>query len=267
MATSLAATVQAATGGVLLQLTFTTVTSATITRIHPDGTLWPVRGANPTPVNSTSGIGATVFDFEAPMDVAVTYRASSTQTGTTFSCSAVTVPSDPSDLRSRAWLTHPLKPSLSTLLRVEAVPERTRQARAGVLSILGRPDPVALTDVRLSGSGSLQAITFTAAAANALTALLADGGVVCYRAPGAWRNPWMYLLLGDVTELPLVGGADPTTEWSIPYTVAAAPSTVGGSAQGALGHTWADVYAVYATWTAEIAGEATWTALQTQIGP
>lgn len=264
MATALTATVQAVYARATLQLTFTTVTQATITRIHPDGTTWPVRGANPVDVHSTTGIGATVVDNELPLDTPVTYRATSTQTSVTVTSAAVTVASDPSDGRSMAWLTHPTKPSLSAPLRVEAVPERSRQGRVGILPILGRADPIAVTDLRQSGTGSLQAMTFTAAEATKLLALLADGGVVLYRAPAGWRNNWMYLALGDVTEMPLVGGADPTTEWSIGYTVVAAPSTT--SAQGSAGQTWSDVPTTYATWTAEIAAKATWNDLQLKIG-
>lgn len=264
MATALTATVQPAYARVALQLTFTTVTQATISRVHPDGSVWPLRAANPVDVRSTTSVGAVVFDHEAPLDVPVTYKATSTQTGTTFSSGTVTVASDPSDLRSRAWLTHPLKPSLSTLLRVEAVPERTRPARVGILPIIGRPDPIALTDVRLSGGGSLQAVTYTAAEADTLTALLADGGTVLYRAPSTWRNNYLYLALGDATELPLVGGPDPTTEWSIGYTVVAAPA---GAGQGAVGSTYADLAAAYATYTLLAAGEATYSAAALKPGP
>jgi hypothetical protein len=263
LATSLTAAVQPATGGVLLQLTFTLVTSATITRVHPDGTAWPLRNANPVDVRSTTGVGATVFDYEAPLDTPVTYKASSTQTGTTFSSSAVTVPSDPGDVRSRAWLTHPLKPSLSCLVAVEDIGDRTRQARTGVLAIIGRADPIAITDTRLSGSGDLGLFTDTAAQAVKLRALLADGGVVLFRAPAAWHNAWFYAVLGDVAESG-PGGWDASRGWRIGYTVVAPPA---GLSQGAIGQTWLDVLSTYVTWTAEIAGEPTWNDLQAKVGP
>jgi hypothetical protein len=263
MATVLTAAVQAQYGRVLLQLTFTTVTLATVSRVHADGSIWPVRNADPVDVRSTTGVGAIIFDHEAPLDQAVTYKATSTQTSTTFLSPAVTVASDPAWVRSMAWLTHPTKPSLSTLVAITDMGDRSRPARVGLLPILGRADPIAVTDVRQSGGGELQAITFTVAEAVKLRALLADGGTVLLRAPGAWANGWQYMALGDATESG-PGGWDPIREWRIGYSVVAPPA---GDGQGAAGATWADVMTAYATWTAAIAGEPTWLDVQIKAGP
>lgn len=264
MATSLSATVQAASGRTLLQLTFTTVTAATISRIHPDGTAWPVRNANPIPVNSTTGVGAIVYDHEAPLDVACTYKASSTQVGTTFTSSAVTMPSDGGNIASNIWLIHPTKPALSMVALCESVPGLTRRGRAGILPILGRADPIAVTDVRLSGSGEVNLTTLTTADAAKLRALVADGAVSLLKLPATWANNWMYVVFGDLSEAGLTAGPEPTRDWKLPYTVVAPPA---GGSQGAVGASYNELAAAYATYTLLAAGEATYNDAAIKAGP
>lgn len=263
MATALAATVQPQYGRVQLQLTFTTVTSATVSRVHADGTVWPVRGGDPAQVLSTTGVGWVGYDHEAPLDQAVTYRATSGVT--TFSSSSVTVPSSTADLGSRAWLTHPLKPALSQSVLVTFVGPRTRKARRSVLPIVASADPVALTDTRLSPEGEIGLFTATLAEELALDALLDDGAVLCVRAPAFWGSMWFYASIGDVPDEPSAGhGRDPSRDWRLPYTVVAPPA---GAGTGAVTATWADVIATYATWNAVIAGEPTWNDLMLKPGP
>jgi peptidoglycan hydrolase-like protein with peptidoglycan-binding domain len=263
MTTSITATAQAQYGRVLLQITLTTAMSATVSRVHPDGTVWPLRDANPTDIRSTTGVGAIVWDHEAPLDVPVTYRV--TSGATTFTSTAVTVPSDRGNVGSMVWLTHPTKPSLSVLWCCEDIAERTSPGRNGVLQILGRADPIAITDSRVSPAGTMTGYTFTRAEATKLRALLADGGTLCVRAPAAWDTPWFYCAIGDVADANAGGsGLETVRSWHLPYTVVAQPA---GGSQGPVGATWADVLAAYATWTAEIAGETTWNAVQLQAGP
>lgn len=257
MATTLTATAQPTYGRVQLQLTFTTVTSASVYRVHTDGTVWPVRGANPVAVLSTSGVGAVIYDHEAPLDQPLTYRA--TSGATTFSSSSVTVPSDTGDLRSRAWLTHPLQPALSRLVTVTAVGPRTRAARRSVLPIAGSADPVAVTDLRLSPTGEIIVLTSTAAEATALQALLADGAVLCVRCPASWGSWWFYAVIGDTGDEAAAGhAADTSVEWHLPYAAVAATA---GTAYGPVGVTYADINAAYATYALLNAGEASYNAV------
>lgn len=266
MATALTATIQPQYGRVLLQLTFTTVTQATVSRVHADGTVWPLRAANPVAVTATSGIGAIIFDHELPLDSPVTYRAASTQSpGTTVTTSAVTLAADTGYVTSTIWLTHPLKPSLSMLVPCTDMGERSRPGRIGVLPIIGRADPIAVTDTRQSGTGAMTLLTTTSADATKLRALVADGSVLLARTPGSWANPWQYIAVGDLTEASAAGvGPEPHREWKLSYTVVSAPAGVG---QGAVGATWDDVKAAYPTWAALIAGEPTWRDLQIKAGP
>lgn len=259
MATALTATVEAVYGRVQLQLTFTTVTSATVSRVHADGTVWPVRGANPTPVLSTSGVGAVIYDHEAPLDQAITYRASSG--GTTFSSTAVTVPSDSGDLRSRVWLTHPLQPALSRLVTVTTVGARTRKGRSSVLPIAASSESVAITDRRLSPTGEIAVLTSTIAEATALQTLLDTGDTLCIRCPAFWGSWWFYAVLGDTTDEAAASNAlDPSIEWKLPYSAVAVPA---GTPFGPPGFTYADVNATYATYALLNSGEPSYAAVLT----
>lgn len=264
MTTALTAAVQAAQGRVLLTLTWTTVTQATITRVHPDGTRWPVRAANPALVASTTGVGWTGYDAEAPLDVAVTYTASSTQDPATFSATPVTVPSDTGMVGSMAWLTHPLQPSLSVLFAVTDVATQSRAARRAVLPIMGSNLPIAISDVRLAPTGEISGSTLTAGDATALAALIGDGATLLVRCPAAWGSMWFYAAIGDVSDENATHvGPTPDRDWKLPYTVVAPPAGVAG---GTLGDTYNDVLTAYATYNAVIAGEATYNALLAQPG-
>lgn len=264
MTTALTATVQSQYGRVLLQLTWTTVTSATISRVNADGSIWPVRNAEPTGVASTTGVGAVAFDHEAPLDESVTYRATSTQSGTVVTSSAVTVPSDTGSLGSNMWLTHPLKPSLSQLLTVEGIAPAVRKGRAGILPVINRADPIAMTDVRQSPTGTITVATATVPEATALRALLADGQTLQVRAPGTW-GVWMYVVIGDVDEVSAVGvGSNPERVWQLPYTAVGRPAS---TSQGAVGTTYADAKSSYATYALLKAGETTYNDLKIKAGP
>lgn len=264
MATGLTATVQPQYGRVLLQLTFTAVTSASVVRVHADGSTWPVRGAAPAPVVSTTGVGWVGYDHEAPLDSPVTYRATSTQDATVINSTAVTVASDPSWVGSMAWLTHPLQPALSRPVLVEALGPEASKSRSSVLPIVGRGDPVAVTDKRVSGTGELTVITTTHAETALLKALLDDGGVLCIRCPAAWGAMWCYATIGDATGEPLGSAQEQWREWKLPYSRCGRPD---GDGSGAVGATWADAAAAYATWAALATGEPTWNDLAIKAGP
>lgn len=265
MATALTALVQPAYARVQLQLTFTTVTLASLWRTHADGTVWGVRGTNPTLVSSTTGVGWVGYDHEAPLDQPVWYFARSPQTSTVVFGNTVVIPSDTGNAGSNAWLTHPFKPALSRLVTVTAVGPRSRKGRSSILPIIGSPTPVALTDVRLDPTGELTILTNTLAEAAAMRALLADGSVLCVRCPGIWGSMWFFAAVGDVTEEPAAGHAlEPAVEWHLPYTVV---TEANGNASGPVGVTYADLAAAYATYTAVISGEATYNAVMLQPGP
>jgi hypothetical protein len=261
MAGTLTATVQAAYGRVLLQLNWPGIASVNISRINADMSTWPLRDA--TPIATPGGV-ATVYDNEAPLDQVVTYLATDVATNAPRTSSPVTVPSDPSWVNSMIWLTHPTQPALSMLLAVTDIAAQTRSGRNGILQILGSPLPVAVSDVRVTTTASLSALTTTTADTAALKALLADGSPLLMRPPGTWSTPAQYVVFGDVTDVTPGPGPIADRAWSMPYTVVAAP--VGQSA-AVVGAAWSDVPTVYATWADVIAGEPTWTDLVTHVGP
>jgi hypothetical protein len=267
VATALTALTQPAYARVQLQLTFTTVTYASVWRVHTDGAVYGVRGANPVTVASTTGVGWVGYDHEAPLDQSIYYFATSSvqAPGVQATSGNVTVPSDTGSLGSLAWLTHPFKPALSRLVTIAAVGPRTRKGRSSVLPIIGTSTPVALTDKRLEPSGELVVSTATLAEAAAMRALLADGSVICVRCPGTWGSMWFYAAVGDATEEPAAGHArDPAVDWHLPYTVVAEAN---GTSAGPVGVTYADLAATYATYTALLAGELNYSAVLLNPGP
>jgi hypothetical protein len=261
MAVSLTATGQNQYARVLLQLTFTTVTEASIFRVHADGSEWPVRNADPITVTATSGVGAIVYDHEAPLDVAVTYKATSTGDATVPTTSSVILASG-----GKAWLTHPLKPSLGGAFTARDLDDITYDGRGAELPILGSRYPVGITDVEVAGASTVVLQTATTAQASTLRALTADGAVLMLRLPATWDvEPWLYARRRGVIQQRYINiAARSERRWAIPYQQVATPA---GVSQGAVGATWTDLVAAYADWTAVIAGEPTWRDPQIKAGP
>src|SRR5256885_8249314 len=99
MVATFTATDDAANGRVQLSLNWTGMSTATISRTDPDGSINPVRSANP----ATLIAGAfTDFDYEAPVGVTANYSAVS-NTGATLS-TTVAVSDTP---YGQVWLKHP----------------------------------------------------------------------------------------------------------------------------------------------------------------
>ncbi len=253
MTTGLVATVEAQYARVLLQLTWTNVVAASVVRVHADGTTWPIRWASPAPITATAGVGWVGYDHEAPLDQAVTYRATSTTDATLVTSNAVTIASPTANLASTVWFTHPLKPALSLLLLVEDVAAHGRESRSSTLRIEGRADPVALTSTRLSPTGEITAVTTTLAETDALVDLLADGAVLLARCPATWGNMWFYMVIGPTSDVGMGHATEQWREWKLPYTVVARSA---GDGTGAVGVTYADVPVAYATYTALLAASS-----------
>lgn len=243
-------------GRVLLTLTWAGIKQATIERQDPDGVWRPVRNAEPCYC-----FGSTAqFDHEAPMDAAVTYRATSPQAvGTTTTSSAVTLASG-----GRVWLTHPGKPSLFLKPLMAEVGKRTLPARRGAFKILGAQFPVITTDVRGGDVGEITFVTDgTWAQQNALRALLADGLTLLLRQPAAYGGEAFWVSVGDV-------GIEPTSRmatslrrrFTVPYDRVDRPT---GASQGPVGLTYASMSAQWATYAPMTATTKTYTALSSAI--
>ena len=166
----------------------------TLSRVHPDGTRWPVRG-----VPDVSGGTTFVADYEAPFAVPVYYEA--TNSSVLVWSSPVTVP-----LATGGYLSVPGLPSLATAVQITAKPAWSRgRARTVVMPAGGTSQsvrPIVMSGPRGSRSFSVVVRTYTAADAAAVDAVL-DWPVILLRMPGI-PPAWAYVAVSGEKATPMV---------------------------------------------------------------
>lgn len=227
-----------------------TVSSVTISRTDPDGSVKLVRTADGGPL-VLSGGAATIYDPEIPYGVPVDYSIEEGSAPTTSAQLDVDAP----------WLTHLGVPSRSVTLDFlkGSSDEEEWVIDQGVFPILGRATPIVVTGAaRQAPSSMLLVGTESLADLEALRDLLADGSVLLLNVSPA-------LGLGLDTAYIAVGnakprrrsdiGTDPQRNFQLPYQVVGRPA--GGTRSGII---WADVAAEYATWSSIPVGK-TWAQL------
>src|SRR5882762_5186777 len=167
----------AANGRVQLALNWTGMTSATVTRADPDGSINPVRSGNPATLVAAAW---TDFDYEAPVGVTANYTAVS-NTGAVLTASAA-VSDTPV---GKVWLKHPGKPALNMKVDVSApgIENQTRAARREVLTVVGRSRPVVLAMARAGLSGTVTIMVPNISVENTLLLMLADGAPLLVQPP------------------------------------------------------------------------------------
>ena len=142
----------------------------------------------------------TLEDHECPFGVAVTYTLAVTYSDGTASESVV---SDAVTITGTAgcWLSDPYGAVTAVMqVTLQAWDSRTRAARRSVLPVIGRADPVVISDLHLWGSGTWVLATLTDAATATLTSILTGSGVVLLRTQPASSIPTCYASTGDITE-------------------------------------------------------------------
>jgi hypothetical protein len=226
-----------------------TATNHTISRIDVAGNIAVVRNGDP----ALTGGGGTWSgqDYEAPLDAAVTYRASVGSTVVATS-SAATLSS-----AGAPWLGHPGKPTLNFRPLVREFRHGAMAARAVVHSVISRRLPVGQSLRRASYAGELELRISGANELTALETILDDGHVLLYRAPATWiGHGTRYLQIADVGLANLTRAAtDGRFNVTLPWTEVDRPA---GLAQAGLGFAWSDVMTAYATWNAARAANPTW---------
>lgn len=191
------------------------------------GATWlPVRAATNVAV---SGSTFTVLDYEAPNSAAVLYRAHATYTTGGNSVVGPWTASTPAVSWTAAadWLKHPSHPALNRTVTVKANPQRTRRRRRGIHSVIGRADPVVVSDILNLSEGTLTFLTATDTEAEDLLALL-DYDVLFFQPrPGA-RFGQKYIAIGDVNEIPETDVYNvPSTRWPVEWVEVLIPIDVG----------------------------------------
>jgi hypothetical protein len=183
------------------------------------GVAQAVRGASP--MNLIAGVGFQ-WDYEASSGVAYRYVAND---------GAADVQSTPVTMTlAEAHIVAVGRPNYNLAVLPEAVPETTRRARGELAQIIGRRNPVALTDVRAGLEASLTLLTVNDDESDALEEVLVEAQILFMQLPGS-RFGARYVLVGDVTETPYTGirGADEGAVWSLDLTEVDRP---GGDVSG-----------------------------------
>lgn len=202
----------------LLELEYTGQTSASVTRLDPDGRSRPVRLGEPATL--VSGIWAG-FDYESWFGEPATYTA--TTGAGSVSTSAVTLDVD------TIWLRHPGVPSLSLEVDFQGWGTPVRPVNQAALDVLNRRDPVVVSDSRRkSPRGTLTLRTHTLDEMAALLELLDDVTPLLLDVPPAklYGVVHEYLALGDLSEDRLRPDyyPHPWRVWTCPYTVVDRPA-------------------------------------------
>jgi hypothetical protein len=260
MAATLTATLDPTTARVSVSLNWTDPTpdpsTALIERVNADGSVVPVRGADPATLVAGAWVGN---DYEAPLDATFYYQATSTEVpGTVLTSPTYTLSSGGS-----TWLKHPGRPGLNAKVKPTRAPDLTRPIEQGVFDVLGRTRPVATSMLRRSERGELALRTDTDNERLALLALVQDGVPLLFSPPSGYGFGSVYISIGDVQEARLTSyGKEPARYWSLPFTVVDRPS--GGAL--AAGNSWSEALGAYPSWSQLLADEGTWTGLAEGIG-
>lgn len=256
MPTTLTANLDTDAVSATITLTWTGVTSATVSRVAADGSVSAVRNADPAALIAGVWIGT---DYEATMGETFSYRATSDQApGVELTSPQLFIASN-----GRTMLKHPGRPALNSVIRVETAPNLTRPVTQGVFDVLGRSTPVATSMRRGSARGELKLTTFDEDERSALLLLTDDGTPLLLQTPENYGIGNVYVSVGELSEERVTGmGYEWARRWSLPFVVVGRP--VGDAL--AVGNTWADVLSAYASWDAMRTTEGTWAGVLEGLG-
>lgn len=184
-----------------------------IQRTNADGSISTVRSANGVAIGNAEVW--TGVDYEAPLGANVTYSAigvthnsdGSTSTSPT-SVSATVMISVPS---GTCWIKSLSQPSISAQFSINTIGDVTRPARLQEYVVIGRSNPVVISDVRGGRKGDITVMTTTDADRSALGLLMADGHSLFIQFTAADGFTDMYFVPTDTTShRPASTSTDPT---------------------------------------------------------
>jgi hypothetical protein len=176
------------------------VTQWTITRLAPPTADVMIRLAY------SSGGAESLEDHEAPLAVAIAYRLDVTRA----SGATETVQSNQVAIEGTTgcFLSDPYGGDVMAI-EVQAWPERLYAARASVLEVIGRADPVGLSDVHSWAQGTWTLLTRTDAATDQMINLLGSSSIVLLRTQPTSSIKTVYAMVLDIAEARYSGsGAD-----------------------------------------------------------
>jgi hypothetical protein len=240
---------------IILSVSCTGMTGASIYRITPDGTR-AVRNA----LDKVAAGALNVADYEAPQNQALKYVAVVTD-GTLAATSSIVTVSGTIDRGGDVLfgLTNPLA---TVPVHVVGIPDLSTAAPQEAVHVVGRADPIIVSDVRSYPTGSLLLATVTDEERIAVNGLLADGTILAFspRYPTYGFDDVWYLSIGGVSEKRASEVVtDPTREWTLAFQrIAPPPADFIGPAFA----TWNDVYTAGSTWSGILIAGTTWLDLQ-----
>lgn len=173
----------------------------------------------------------------------------STQTGT-FTATLDTV-----------WFKFLARPYLNRTVTVNDWSDVERSSRNGLFAVVGRADPVAITDVHSSRSFTLSVLADTLDEADQLDFALSSGLVVLLHTPADCGVPTMYAAIGDYAQA-RTSRRGTRRRFDIPLTEVAKP---GPDVVGSAG-TWQLLLDTYATWQEVLDANASWSDVAQLIG-
>jgi len=221
-----------------------------LNRILPGGRIEPVRHAQAL---VPTGSIALTDDYDVPTDTPFRYQA--IQNGNVIATSDfITLPSG-----NTFWLGEVNSGQFIQIIpAANAIPQWSREAPVGVHRVLGRQDPVVVSDVRWWAEGELTHYTLSMNQRDEVGNIWSFGTTLGFYGPvdiigGIGR---LYILSNQVDERRVSArGYEDAREWHAQITQVAEPT---GAARIPVIVTWQDVVNGYATWQDVVDGEDDW---------
>lgn len=220
-----------------------------------NGMFWTtVRGG--AAVTITPGDTADVDDYEFVAGALNYYRVTESPGAATFSTTITPVQAD-------VWIKSITRPFLNRALKVVDHSDIVRPSRAGTFPVIGRSDPVGVTDVQLSPRWEMTIKADTIVEAGEVDLVFASGDPMFIQVPADGplaTIPGGYVLVGEVTQRRF-GKTSPRRWFVLPLTRVAPP----GPGVYGVPATWATLAAEFATWADVAAAFGTWTSVADYI--
>lgn len=187
-------------------------------------TFGPVRAAYVTDLIPVADGG--VFDYEAPNNITVTYRARAIHDyGADLRGASAWVEATTSWGSQSWWIKHPTRPDISRSVTLRSHPDRNRPARQGIFQAISGTGAIVVSNTRGTSTGSLVLLSSDQADKDALDDLLDAGIPLLLQGPPNHYEPDRWVVFGDHTRTRIIDkGWSELVDESIPWTEVDRPS-------------------------------------------
>lgn len=205
-----------------------------VQRSVDSGTTWEyVRGGEYV-VPATTSLWSTgdasnfdIYDYELANGTTAIYRARATRIVSDVPITGAWVESTPAISWSSAtaiWLKAPDDPTLNKTVKFQVVPEPSFDRPQGVFGVIGRPNPVVISDVLSGGAGTLLFQTADDTEMDAMFALLRESVLLLHPTLG-WTIGPQYIAPGGVQQVAITTRfAHPIRRFEVVYHQVDAPA-------------------------------------------